>query len=176
MIDRGALILAPKGSYRGLYRPTLDGLGLTGKARRRLVERYTAAVVAGDGVLEDLDEALALCAEARRMGVEGVEVIVLEVPQEPFAPGRLDVVAVPPAAELTLLGWDVVEGLEPYHSPLAADPPPAGVNEHGLLPSRRDAEALAARLNDANPDDEPFVATRVWAAVTAPPADASQGT
>lgn len=162
MIDRGALVLAPLegSSYKGLRRPPLDGLAFTGRKGKELARRYVDAVVVGDGVLEDLDEAIALRDAARQMGFE-VDAVVFAVPQTPWSPRALPVVEEAPADDLDPLGWDVIEPLEPWDSPLASAPP-AGVNEHGLLRDRAEAEALAARLNAEAPGDEPYVAARVW--------------
>ena len=74
MIDRGALVLALQGTYRGLHRTPLDGMTFTGRKGRSLAERYTRAVIAGDGVLEDLDEAIALRDQARKLGL-AVEIL-----------------------------------------------------------------------------------------------------
>ncbi len=168
MIDRGALVLARRGTgaYRGTRRTPLDGMAFTGRTGKQLGRRYTDAVVAGDGVMEDLDEALAVRDEARRLGLD-VEAVVFEVPQTPFVPagpGRLPLVDAPPAEGLELLGWDVIEPIEPWDSPLAGLPPPVAINVHGLLSTRDEAEVLAAALNAAGGSDEPWVTARIWAA------------
>lgn len=164
MIDRGALVLAApeRGAYRGLRRRPLDGLAFTGRKGRDLARRYAQAVVEGEGVLEDLDEAIALRAEALKMGFRDVDVVVFAVPQTPWNPKALAVVEPAPAEDLEFLGWDVIEPIEPWDSPLAAESPPVPVNAFGLLDDRAGAEALAERTNATAPGDEPFVAARVW--------------
>ena len=167
MIDRGALVLAraAEPSYRGVHRSALDSAAFTGRKGKDLAARYRDGVVAGEGVLEDLDEAIALRDVADKIGVTGLEVIVFEVPQEPMPVARgLPLAPVPPAEELILLGWDVIEVIEPFWSPLAqpSEEAPA-VNAHGLLADRATADAYARAWNAAHADEEPLVAVRVWA-------------
>ena len=66
-----------------------------------------------------------------------------------------------PAEGLTLLGWDVLEPIEPFWSPLAAEElHAAGLNAHGLFDTRAAAESFAAAGTwDV---DEPLVAARIW--------------
>ncbi len=163
MIDRGALVLALRGSYRGLHRTPLDGMTFTGRKGRSLAERYTHAVIAGDGVLEDLDEAIALRNEARKLGL-AVEAVIFDIPHEPRPPSDrviLPVVDTPPVPEAVLLGWDVVEALEPWDSLLTDGKPELALNAHGLLNNRVAAETLAAGINAQAPE-EPWVPVRVW--------------
>ena len=82
MIDRGALVLAHAESqrYRGARRASLDGMSLRGSGSGALKARYREAVVAGEGVVEDLDEAIDMADHARRLGAT-VDVVVFEVPQ-----------------------------------------------------------------------------------------------
>lgn len=164
MIDRGALVLsrAPNERYRGAHRTPLDGMQFTGRKGRDLGRRYASAVVAGDGVLEDLDEAIAFMHEARELGLGALEVIVFEVPQTPFVRHSLPVIEAPPAEDLALLGWDVIEPIEPYFSPLSSGDAGQKPNDYGLLATRAEAEALAASLNRESPGDEDYVAARVW--------------
>jgi hypothetical protein len=166
MIDRGALVLEmPQGgAYRGVNRPALDAQKFTGRKGRDLAQRYRDAIVAGDGVLEDLDDAIELRAAAEHIGVTGLEVIVFEVPQEPMPrPGALPIATNPPAEGLLLLGWDVIEVLEPFWSPLASPDAGRAVNDHALFPDRTSADAFARTWNEAHADDEPVVAVRIWA-------------
>ncbi len=169
MIDRGALVLAPapQGPYRGVHRPPLDGLAFTGRKGKDLARRYVGLVVEGEGVLEDLDDAIALRDDARKMGFTDLDVVVFVVPQVPWVPKGLPVLEAPPADDLEPLGWDVFEPIEPWHSPLAGDAPSVPVNAFGLLEDRGAAEALAARTNDDSPGDEPYVTARVWRVKTA---------
>ena len=164
MIDRGALVLgAAEGStYGGLRRTPLDGLAFTGRKGKDLARRYADALVDGDGVLEDLDDAIAMRDAARQMGF-AVDAVVFAVPQTAWEPRGLPVVEAPPADDLEFLGWDVIEPLEPWDSAIARTTPP-GVNEHGLLRDRAEAEALAAQrnANTEEPGDEPYVAARIW--------------
>ncbi len=164
MIDRGALVLAPRAgvSYRGVNRTPLDGLAYTGRKGKELARRYAAHIVEGEGVLEDLDDAISMREEARRMGFADLDVVVFVVPQTPWAPKSLPVVEAPPADDLEALGWDVFEPIEPWCSPLAVEAPPAPVNANGLLDDRGAAEALASKLNAEAPGDEPYVAALVW--------------
>lgn len=164
MIDRGALVLAPstKGAYRGVNRPPLDGLAYTGRKGKELARRYAAHIVEGDGVLEDLDDAIGMREEARRMGFTDLDVVVFVVPQTPWNPKGLPVVEAAPADDLEALGWDVFEPLEPWCSALASETPVAGANAYGLLDDRASAETLAAKLNVEAPGDEPYVAALVW--------------
>ena len=164
MIDRGALVLAPKAglAYRGVNRTPLDGLAYTGRKGKELARRYAAHIVEGDGVLEDLDDAISMREEAKRMGFTDLDVVVFVVPQTPWAPKSLPVLEAPPAEDLEPLGWDVFEPLEPWCSPLAVETPPSAVNSYGLLDDRGAAETLAAKLNDESPGDEPYVTALVW--------------
>ncbi len=171
MIDRGALILGRREGqrYRGIRRETLDGMTLRGSGSGALRARYREAVVAGEGVVEDLDEALDMADHARRLGAE-VEVVVFEVPHAQEAAGvgpgsgvrgALAVLSPPPAEGLLCLGWDLVEPIEPWWSPLSADPAPdARLNPYGLFDTRAEAERFAA----VGPWDldEPLVAARIW--------------
>ncbi|MBI5514359.1 MAG: hypothetical protein HY909_11360 [Deltaproteobacteria bacterium] len=163
-VDRGALILCrdPTREYRGTHRTPLDGVAFRGRRGRDLGRRYAEALVDGEGVLQDLDQALALCAEATALGIPSLEVIVFEVPQRPAGP--LAVLEPPPAEGLELLGWDVFEPLEPWWSPLSSGAV-EGLNACGLFARREDAEALARRLNDDGATDEPAEAVRVWKAL-----------
>jgi hypothetical protein len=162
MIDRGALVLAHAESqrYRGARRASLDGMGLRGSGSGALKARYREAVVAGEGVVEDLDEAIDMADHARRLGAT-VDVVVFEVPQGAAVAGALPVVSPAPAEGLTLLGWDVLEPIEPFWSPLAAEElHAAGLNAHGLFDTRAAAESFAAAGTwDV---DEPLVAARIW--------------
>src|SRR4051794_16033813 len=115
MLDRGALVLerAEGRAYRGVHRRPLDAMPFTGRKGKTLARRYADAIVAGDGVLEDLDEALSMRDAAEAMGLHGLEVIVFEVPQEPLpGPRALPVAPTPPAEGLVLLGYDVIELIE----------------------------------------------------------------
>lgn len=164
MIDRGALVVLTRegAAYRGAHRTPLDGAQFTGRKGKALGRRYTDAVIAGNGVLEDLDEAIELCREARSIGI-ACEVIVFEVPQTAYVPGALPVVDAPPAEGLSLLGWDVIEPIEPWDSPLTKSAElPAGLNANGLFATRREAESFAASANASEASDEPRVAARVW--------------
>jgi hypothetical protein len=166
MIDRGALVLAPFAGapYRGVYRPPLDAQHFTGRRGRDLARRYREALVAGEGVIEDLDEAVALRDAATRIGIVGLEVVVFEIPQEPAPSARaLPIAPLPPAEGLVLLGYDVIEPIEPFWSPLATASPPCPVNEHGLIARRADAEAFAQRENERGASEDVLVAVRVWA-------------
>lgn len=164
MIDRGALVLARTAheTYRGPHRTPLDGLEFTGRKGKDLARRYAVAVVEGEGVLEDLDEAVSLLHEARALNVGPIEAIVFEVPQTPMGRGVLPVHEPPPADDLTFLGWDVIEPMEPYFSPLAAGSAGHKVNDHGLLATRAEAESLAAKMTAGSDDETPYVACRVW--------------
>jgi hypothetical protein len=165
MIDRGALILArdARHAYRGVHRPALDAVALGGRARA-LRERYRAALLEGDSVLDDLDLALSLAADARRAGV-AVDVLVFEVPQEPApARGSLPIAPTPPSDELILLGHDVIELLEPWCSVLVLRGTSRERNEHGLLSRRAEAEALADEHNAREDTEDPVRAVRVWLA------------
>jgi hypothetical protein len=165
MIDRGALVVTrPTGAvYRGVHRASLDATHFTGRKGKELAARYREAIVAGEGVLEDLDEAIELRNAAEKIGIVGLEVIVFEVPQEPPPPPRgLPIAPVQPAEGLVLLGWDVIEVIEPFWSPLT-QPAGTAVNEHGLLADRATADGYARTWNAAHTDDDPLVAVRVWA-------------
>jgi hypothetical protein len=164
MIDRGALVLAPReGSpYRGLRRTALDGLAWTGRKGKDLARRYAERLVEGDGVLDDLDDAIELRDAARAMGFADVDVVVFAVPQTDWVPRLLPVVEEAPADDLEFLGWDVVEPIEPWDSALVKDGHGATLNEHGLVAGRGAAEALAAKVEAETPGDEPWVAVRVW--------------
>lgn len=164
MIDRGALVLAlyEKGSYRGVHRKPLDGLAFTGRKGKELARRYAAHLVEGDGVLDDLDDAIALRDEATRMGFRDLDVVVFAVPQTPWNARALPLADDAPADDLEPLGWDVIEPIEPWHSPLAAASAPVAVNTFGLCETRGEAETLAARINAESPGDEAYVTARVW--------------
>lgn len=162
MIDRGALIVARvEGAYRGVHRPSLDAVCPAGKAGAGLKRRYVDAVVAGDGVLEDLDEAAELLDAARAIRLGDVDLVVFEVPQEPAAAGALPVASPPPAEGLALLGWDVFEPLEPWWSAISKGREGCALNAHGLFDRRADAERLAAALNTDDAEDH-VVVGRVW--------------
>jgi hypothetical protein len=167
MIDRGALVLArdPTRPYRGVNRPGLDAQAFTGRKGRDLAQRYRDAVIAGEGVLEDLDDAIELRDAAARLGLNTLEVIVFEVPQEP-APrtGGLAIAVNPPAEGLVLLGWDAIEMLEPFWSPLAHAATEVPRNPHGLIAERADAEQFVRSWNERHADDDPVVAVRIWGA------------
>lgn len=165
MIDRGALVLSRgAGRYRGVYRPALDARRFTGRRGKDLVRRYRQAIVAGEGVIEDLDEAIALVREAAKLGVTDLEVVVFEVPQEPPpARGALPIVPTPPAEGLVLLGYDVIELMEPFWSPLAQEQPLPGLNAAGLFATRADAEAFAQAYNASPEHEEDLSPVRVWA-------------
>jgi hypothetical protein len=163
LIDRGALLvqIVAEGSYRGVQRSPLDAF-VTGKQLRALREQYRAAIVDGEGVLTDLDEAVAMLSQARASGTP-VELIVFEQPQEPLASRTSLPLAIdPPAENLVLLGYDVIELIEPFCSAIAQLPGGDELNENGLLPSRSAADGLATTLN-AQPDlEDPYFAVRVW--------------
>jgi hypothetical protein len=163
MIDRGALVLGPRdaSTYRGPHRTPLDGFAFTGRKGKDLARRYASALIAGDGVIEDLDEAIALCHEARRLGFTDVDVVVFVVPQVPQVVRGLPVIEPPPADDLELLGWDVIEPIEPWHSPIAKSHSYV-VNPWGLLLDRSSAESVATRTNEQTPGDVPYVAVQVW--------------
>ncbi len=165
MIDRGALVLARDAntSYRGVHRPALDAIA-TAKRFSKLRERYRDALLRGDSVIEDLDEALAFARDARA-GSLSVDVIVFEVPQDPApAKGALPIAPSAPADDLDFVGWDVIELLEPWCSTLVLRGTTLERNAHGLLARRADAEQLSAEHN-ARPDTEdPTRAVRVWLA------------
>lgn len=167
MIDRGALVLAREnlGSYRGVHRPALDAIAHE-KRFKKLRERYRKAILKGDSVIDDLDEALALAALAHQGGLE-VDVVVFEVPQEPKpTKGALPIAPTPPAEDLDFVGWDVIELLEPWCSVLVQRGTQLARNEYGLIARRADAEAIADEHN-ARPDTEdPVRAVRVWLART----------
>jgi|LNFM01.1.fsa_nt_gb hypothetical protein len=163
MIDRGALVLAiePAHSYRGVHRPALDAVA---SARRfaSLRARYREALMSGDSVIDDLDVAQALAEEARRGGL-AVEVVVFEVPQEsPPTKGALVIAPTPPADELELAGYDVIELLEPWCSVLVVRGTSLERNARGLIARRSDAEALAAEHNAREDTEDPVRAVRVW--------------
>lgn len=169
MIDRGALVVAtPTGGspYRGVNRPPLDGQRFTGRTGKELAQRYRSVIVAGEGVIEDLDEAIALRMAAVKIGVT-VEVIVFELPQEPRPrEGALPVASTPPAEGLELLGYDTIEPLEPFWSPLAVATGSMGnarTNEHGLFGGRAEADAFRTIWSKTHPNDEALEAVRVWA-------------
>ncbi|TAK26518.1 MAG: hypothetical protein EPO40_20705 [Myxococcaceae bacterium] len=169
MIDRGALVLEAalqEGAYRGVCRPALDNWKWNHRGKgRALNERYRDNVLEGDGVIEDLDEALALRDEAHKLGHPGVDVIVFEVPNGPWVPGSLPVATTPPAEGMVLLGWDAFELMEPWWSPLgkgADDIDRSQLNANGLFPGRGAAEEYAARYAGLHPDEEPLVAARIW--------------
>jgi len=153
-----------------MRREALDGMPLRGSGSGALRTRYREAVVAGEGVVEDLDDALDMADHARRLGA-AVEVVVFEVPQFQEAGtgtvlrGSLPVVPTAPAEGLVCLGWDLVEPIEPWWSPLATSGPVApGLNAHGLFEGRAAAEKYAAEgIWDV---DEALVAARIW--VSAP--------
>jgi hypothetical protein len=168
VIDRGALVLESPvaGAYRGVCRRPLDAWIWRHKGKGRVLnERYRDSVVDGDGVIEDLDEALALRDEALKLGHPGVDVVVFEVPNGPWVPGSLPVATEAPAEGLVLLGWDVFELMEPWWSPLgknADDVDPAKLNANGLFPGRAAAEEYVARYTERCPDEEPLLAARIW--------------
>lgn len=162
MIDRGALVLSRVPTYQGLHRPALDAVTPRNKRGHALARRYADAVVEGEGVLEDLDEALEMRNQGRAMGLD-VDVVVFEVPQRPAAPGGLPVVAEPPAEGLRLVGWDAVEALEPWWSPFSSGGGDVARNAAGLLDDRTQCERFVAAHNAAAPD-EPLVAVRIWIA------------
>lgn len=163
MIDRGALIVERRrnGGYRGVQRAPLDAL-CPDKKQKKLRDDYRALIVEGDGVLTDLDEAIALLKQAIERKID-VELIVFEVPQEAM-PTRtaLPLALEPPADNLVLLGYDVIELLEPYCSQLAISPGADELNEHGLLPTRGGAEGLAKTFNAQPEIEDPLHAVRVW--------------
>jgi hypothetical protein len=165
MIDRGALILGPhpSGRYRGVHRTPLDGQRFTGRKGRALAKRYADALVAGEGVIEDLDDAMQMLAGAAKMGIEDLEVVVFEVPHEP-TPTNPALALVPnaPAEGLVLLGHDVFEPIEPYASPLACEAPDCRVNDAGLIDRRADAEAYARAATARGGFDEALVVARIW--------------
>lgn len=170
MIDRGALVVEAvlEGAYRGVCRPALDAWRWRKGKGRLLSERYRDSVVDGEGVIEDLDEAMALRDEAIKLGHPGVDVVVFEVPGGPWVPGSLPVAADPPADGLTLLGWDVFELMEPWWSPLgkgADDVDRSQLNANGLFPGRGAAEEYIARYSLKHPDEEPLAAARIWLVV-----------
>ncbi len=167
MIDRGALLLATAapGTYRGAHRPPLDAWSWKKGPGRELRDRYREGVVDGEGVLEDLDEALAMRDEALRLRHPGLDVVVFEVPQGDWVPGALPIASEPPADGLTLTGWDVIELVEPFWSPLAKPAPETASetrNDAGLFETRAAAERFAQAYNAAHPDDEPLSAARIW--------------
>jgi hypothetical protein len=169
VIDRGALVLEAAltdGAYRGVCRPALDAWTWKHKGKgRQLSERYRENVLDGEGVIEDLDEALAMRDEALKLGHPGVDVVVFEVPNGPWVPGALPVATEAPAEGLVLLGWDVFELMEPWWSPLgkgADDVDRSALNANGLYPGRAAAEAYIARYSERCPDEEPLVAARIW--------------
>jgi hypothetical protein len=165
MIDRGALILArdDRHAYRGVHRPALDAIATGGRVRA-LRERYRAALLEGDSVLDDLDLALNLASDARRAGLS-VDVVIFEVPQEPSpARGALPIAPTPPSDELILLGYDVIELLEPWCSVLVLRSTALPRNEHGLLARRADAESIANDHNAREDTEDPARAVRVWLA------------
>lgn len=167
MIDRGALVLEAvlAGAYRGVCRPAVDAWAWR-KGKGRLVsERYREGVMDGEGVIEDLDEALEIRDEANKLGHPGVEVMVFEVPNGPWVPGSLPVATEAPAEGLRLLGWDVFELMEPWWSPLgkgADDVDRSRLNDSGLFAGRGAAEEYIARYVERCPDEEPLVAARIW--------------
>jgi hypothetical protein len=126
------------------------------------VAAYREALVEGEGVLEDLDEATALLAQAREAGATEAELVVFEIPQPP-TPGSLPLLSDVPAEGLTLAGWDVIEGIEPFCSALRDAPDPLRRNAFGLLELRADAESLARARNEAGVEDE-LHAARIWLA------------
>lgn len=166
MIDRGALLLLRgPDAYRGASRPALDVDGAHAPpALRPVIADYRAALVAGDGVLEDLDEAIALRDRARAAGRPEVELVVFEVPQPP-APGALPLAADSPSEGLRFAGWDVIEPLEPWWSLLRDAKEPLPRNAFGLLDDRAAAESLARAAAVDDPDEAP-VAARIWLAET----------
>lgn len=164
MIDRGALLLLPgPGAYRGTSRPALDADAARAPAPlRAVIDAYRTAIVEGDGVLEDLDEAIALRDRARAAGLADVELVVFEVPQPP-PPGALPVAADAPSAGLRFAGWDVIEPLEPWWSRVRDAVEPLRRNAFGLLDDRAEAESLAASTTVAD-GDEPLTPARIWLA------------
>lgn len=164
MIDRGALLLLRgDGRYRGTWRAALDvGASRAHPALRAVMTAYREALVEGDGVLEDLDEAVALRDRARAAGATEVELVVFEVPQPP-PPGALPIAAEAPAEGLTFAGWDVIEPIEPYCSALRDAPESLHRNAFGLLDQRAEAESLARARNASGAEDEAHPA-RIWLA------------
>lgn len=162
MIDRGALVLAASAEYRGLHRRSLDAVTPRNKRGHALARRYVEAVVDGEGVLEDLDDAIEMRDLAREMGLD-VDVVVFEVPQRPSVPGALPVVAEAPAEGLRLAGWDAVELLEPWWSPLSSGAVDVARNAAGLFDDRGACERFVAARNAEQPD-EPLAAVRIWIA------------
>ena len=164
MIDRGALLLLRgDGAYRGTWRRALDAhRDARSAALRPLVSAYREALLEGEGVLEDLDLAMEVLQGAKRAGVTEVELVVFEVPQ-PAPPGALPLAVEPPAEGLTLVGWDVIELIEPFCSALRDAQEPLRRNEFGLLSERAEAESLARARNAEEPEDE-VCAARIWLA------------
>lgn len=164
MIDRGALLLLRgDGTYRGTWRAALDvGASTASPKLRAVMTAYREALVEGDGVLEDLDEAVALRDRARTAGLADVELVVFEVPQPP-PPGALPVASDAPAEGLTFAGWDVIEPIEPYCSALRDAKDPLSRNRFGLLDARATAESLA-RARNASGDEDEVQAARIWLA------------
>ncbi len=170
MIDRGALVVAiPTGgsTYRGVNRPPLDGQTFTGRRGKDLAQRYRDGLVAGEGVIEDLDEAIAVRDAAVKIGI-AVEVIVFELPQEPRPKaGSLPIAPTPPVEGLAFLGYDAIEPLEPYWSPLAVATGSMGAshtNEHGLFVGRAEADSFKLTWSKTHPNDDALEVVRVWAA------------
>jgi hypothetical protein len=163
MIDRGALVLGRDAAhaYRGVHRPALDAIALA-KRSSSLRKRYRDALIDGDSVIDDLDLAVELAVDARKASLS-VDVIVFELPQEPApARGVLPIAPSPPSDELVLLGYDVIELLEPWCSALVLRGTTLARNEHGLLARRADAEQLAAEHNAREDTEDPVRAVRVW--------------
>ncbi|MDP3276106.1 MAG: hypothetical protein Q8Q09_12980 [Deltaproteobacteria bacterium] len=160
MIDRGALIVASAtGHYRGVHRAPLDAIS-SEKRHAKLRSQYREALAEGDCVIDDLDVAIALAKSAREAKLD-VEVIVFEVPQEPFVRGALPIVIAPPENELVFLGYDVIEVIEPFVSLLSVHAL-AGVNPHGLFAARAAAETIASVHNAEPSTEDRAVAVRVW--------------
>lgn len=164
MIDRGALLLLRgDASYRGTWRPALDhDAPHAPAALRAVIADYREAIVEGEGVLEDLDDAVGLRDRARAAGLSRVELVVFEVPQPP-PPGALPVASEVPAEGLTFAGWDVIEPIEPWASILRDAPISLPRNAFGLLDARADAESLARAHNASGAEDE-VLAARIWLA------------
>jgi hypothetical protein len=112
-----------------------------------------------------LPVAVAMRDEALRLRHPGLDVVVFEVPQGDWIPGALPLASDPPADGLTLTGWDVIELVEPFWSPLAKpalDSANEPRNDAGLFETRAAAERFAQAYNAAHPDDEPLAAARIW--------------
>ncbi len=87
----------------------------------------------------------------------GAERVALELARHCALPLAVE----PPAEGLTLVGWDVIELIEPFCSALRDAPESLRRNDFGLLTDRPSAESLARAHNATAPDDE-VVAARIW--------------